>query len=182
MVDLGAYFKRDKNNAFASKKMAHYMSGCVSCDIVAGNVVEPGGTIYENDFWQVGSVLAPVVWRGFLIIKLKRHCEQLAGLSPQEAASLGGVIQMTCQAVMEVLQPAKVFVCSFGDGVRHVHFWVLPRPPEMRSGMHAVMFNLDARTFLTRAVGFKRFIVPDSEVDRIARQVRAHIQDHQKKE
>jgi diadenosine tetraphosphate (Ap4A) HIT family hydrolase len=158
--------------------MDSLISGCLSCDVVAKKVIEPGGTIYEDEFWQVGSIMAPVVWRGFLIIKLKRHCEHLAELTPQEAATLGIAIQTTCRAVMEVLQPAKVFVCSFGDGVKHVHFWVLPRPPEMRSGMHPVMFYLDVRTFLTRLLGIKHWIVRDSEVEKIADQLRTHIQEY----
>ena len=57
--------------------------GCMSCDILAGRRTEPGGVIYENAYWHVGSVTSPVVWRGFLIVKLKRHCEHLAGLTPQ---------------------------------------------------------------------------------------------------
>ena len=75
-------------------------SGCLSCDIVAKRVIEPGGTIYEDEFWQVGSMLPPIIWRSFLSIRLKRHCEHLAELTPQEAAALGCVIQTTCQAVM----------------------------------------------------------------------------------
>ena len=63
--------------------------GCVACDIIAGKRVEPGGVIYENDYWHVGTEVGqPVVWRGFLIIKLKRHCEHLAELSSGDAMSL----------------------------------------------------------------------------------------------
>ncbi len=155
--------------------MTPYMPGCLSCDIVSGKALEPGGTIFENEFWQVGSVRPPVVWRGFLIVKLKRHCEHLADLSAEEAAALGGVVQTTCRAVMEVLQPAKVYVCSFGDGVKHVHFWVLPRPVEMRAGMHPVIFQLDMRMFLTRKLGIQRWIVPDREVETIAGQLRTRM-------
>jgi diadenosine tetraphosphate (Ap4A) HIT family hydrolase len=81
--------------------------GCVSCDIVSGRRIEPGGVIYENEYWHVGTAItSPVVWRGFLIIKLKRHCEHLAELTPQEAATLGPVIRSTCSALMQVLHPA----------------------------------------------------------------------------
>jgi diadenosine tetraphosphate (Ap4A) HIT family hydrolase len=147
--------------------------GCVSCEIVAGKQVEPGGVIYQNEYWHVGTALgSPVVWRGFLIIKLKRHCEHLAELTPQEAASLGPVIQSTCAALTDVLQPAKVYVCSFGDGVKHVHFWVLPRPSSMRPGMHSVIFQLDLRTTLTRWFGVKSWTVSDEELSRIANRLR----------
>jgi diadenosine tetraphosphate (Ap4A) HIT family hydrolase len=131
----------------------NYDSKCLSCDIVTGKQVEPGGVIYENTYWHVGSAVGPAVWRGFLVIKLKRHCEHLAELTPAEAAVLGPVIRTTCLALTEVLRTAKVYVCSFGEGVKHVHFWALPRPSEMRPGMHAVLFNLDMRLSLTRWSG-----------------------------
>jgi diadenosine tetraphosphate (Ap4A) HIT family hydrolase len=150
-----------------------FVPGCMSCDIVSGKRVEPGGVIYENDYWHIGTMeSSPVVWRGFLCIKLKRHCEQLADLSPEEALTLGPVIQSTCSALTEVVKPAKVYVCSFGDGVRHVHWWVLPRSPDMRPGMHPVIFNLDMRATLTRLLGVKKWIVSDEDVKEIAKQVR----------
>jgi diadenosine tetraphosphate (Ap4A) HIT family hydrolase len=150
--------------------------GCVSCDIVAGNRVEPGGVIYENDYWHIGTAISlPVVWRGFLIIKLKRHCEHLAELSSQQAMTLGPLIQSACSALSEILKPEKVFVCSYGDGVKHVHFWVLPRPSAVRSGIHSIIFNMDMRTILTRLFGIKHWIVSDSDVSMVAKQVREYL-------
>ena len=149
-----------------------YVSGCMSCDILAGKRAPPGGVIYEDEYWHVDSVVSPVLWRGFLIVKLKRHCEHLAELTPEEAAALGPILQRTCRALMEVLKPAKVYVCSFGDGVKHIHFWVLPRPPEMPPGMHWVFFHLDARALLTRYLGIKRWVCTDREVSDIVAQVR----------
>ncbi len=155
--------------------MGIYVSGCLSCDIVAGKQVEPGGVIYENACWHVGSAIGPPVWPGFLVIKLKRHCEHLAELTPAEAALLGSLIRSTGQALTEVLQPAKVVVCSFGDGVKHVHFWALPRPPEMRPGMHSVLFNLDLRLALTRWLGLKKWLMEPAKVVHIADMLRERI-------
>jgi len=149
--------------------------GCLSCDFLAGRKTAPGGTIYENEFWLVDSASAPATWRGFLIIKLKRHCEQLAELTPEEAAALGPVVRLTCAAVAAVLKPAKVYVCSFGDGVRHIHFWVLPRPAEMRPGMKGVMRHLARRDGLAR-LGVRRWVIPDAEVARLAGEMRAEMQ------
>jgi diadenosine tetraphosphate (Ap4A) HIT family hydrolase len=146
--------------------------GCVSCEILAGRRTVPGGVIYEDDYWHVDSVVSPVYWPGFLIIKLKRHCEHLAELSADEAATLGPVVQSTCAALTRVLEPAKIYICSFGDGIKHVHFWVLPRPAEMRTGMHWVMLHLDVRGMLTRRFGWRRWLVDDTKVARIAREVR----------
>jgi diadenosine tetraphosphate (Ap4A) HIT family hydrolase len=158
---------------FKQGKVFMLIPGCVACDIVAGKLIEPGGVIYENDYWHVGSAVSfPFIWPGFLIIKLKRHCDHLAELSSEEAVALGPVIQSTCLALAKVLHPAKVYVCSFGDGVKHVHFWLLPRPSDMRPGMHSVMFNLDMRRMLTRLLGMKKWIVPEEDVITIAKQVR----------
>ena len=143
--------------------MGPLRAGCLSCDVVAGKRTEPGGVIYEDDYWHVGSIMQPVVWRGFLIIKLKRHCEHLAELTPEESAALGPVLAAACAAVQEVVRPAKVYVCSFGDGVKHIHFWILPRPAGMRPGMHTVFRNLDLRMGLTR-LGIKRWVCSDEEV------------------
>jgi ATP adenylyltransferase len=76
--------------------------GCMSCDLLAGKITPPGGIIYENAYWHVDSVVRPVYWKGFLIIKLKRHCENLAELLSEEASSLGPVIQATSSALTEV--------------------------------------------------------------------------------
>jgi diadenosine tetraphosphate (Ap4A) HIT family hydrolase len=149
-----------------------FISGCLSCDIVAGKQVEPGGVIYENTYWHVGSAVGPPVWRGFLVIKLKRHCEHLAELTPAEAAALGPVMRATCLALSEVLSPAKVYLCSFGDRVRHIHFWALPRPVGMRPGMHSVMFNLDTRLTLTRLLGIKKWVISDEEMGDTAGKLR----------
>jgi diadenosine tetraphosphate (Ap4A) HIT family hydrolase len=153
----------------------------MSCEILAGKRTPPGGVVYENAHWHVDSVVSPVVWPGFLIVKLKRHCEHLSELTPEEAASLGPTIQMACKALMQVLKPAKVYVCSFGDGVKHIHFWILPRPPEMRAGMHWVMFHLDLRMFLTQRLGVKRWLCPDDEVMALTQQIRRHIEEHDEK-
>jgi diadenosine tetraphosphate (Ap4A) HIT family hydrolase len=156
--------------------MGPLVAGCLSCDVVSGKRTEPGGVIYEDDHWHVGSIMPPVVWQGFLIVKLKRHCEHVAKLTSEEAATLGPVITATSAAVREVLKPAKVYVCSFGDGVKNIHFWILPRPPEMRSGMHAVMLNLDTRMALTRLLGIKRWVCSDEEIAETANRLREQFQ------
>jgi diadenosine tetraphosphate (Ap4A) HIT family hydrolase len=155
--------------------MEQLIAGCLSCDVVAGRRMEPGGVIYEDEHWHVGSIMPPVVWQGFLIVKLKRHCEHVAELTADEAASLGPVLGATCRAVSEVLRPAKVYVCSFGDGVKHIHFWILPRPPEMRPGMHSVMLNLDMRMALARSFGIKRWSCSDEQVAETAEKLRQHF-------
>jgi diadenosine tetraphosphate (Ap4A) HIT family hydrolase len=147
------------------------------CDIVAGRWIEQGGLIYENDCWQVGSWFwhPPVVWPGALSIKLKRHCEHLAELTLEEAKTLGPFTRTVCQVLTDVLKPANVYVFSFGDGGKHIHFWVLPQLPGIRPGIRSAIFNLDMRLTLTRLLGTKRWVISDEEVTSTAEQMRECI-------
>jgi diadenosine tetraphosphate (Ap4A) HIT family hydrolase len=155
--------------------MTSLVAGCMACELVSGRSVQPGGTIFEDAHWHVDTAKSANVWPGFLMIKLKRHCVHLAELTAPEAASLGSVIRVTNRALMEVLQPAKIYVCSFGDGNAHIHLWVLPRPAGMKAGMHPVIFNLDMRIFLTRVLHLKKWLVPEARLAQIAEAVRAGI-------
>jgi diadenosine tetraphosphate (Ap4A) HIT family hydrolase len=110
------------------------VEGCLACDVLAGKVKAPGGAIYEDNYWVVEHSLSPVLLPGYLIIKLKRHCEHLAELTPEEAIALGKIIQSTCLALSQVVQPAKIHVCSWGEQVKHIHFHVIPRTSDMPVG------------------------------------------------
>jgi diadenosine tetraphosphate (Ap4A) HIT family hydrolase len=72
---------------------------------------------------------------GNLFLILKRHAEQLAELTSDEAASLGPLIQNVCAALTEALHPVKIYVASYGEGVRHIHFHLIPRTLAMPLGM-----------------------------------------------
>lgn len=154
-----------------SPEGTHLVPGCLSCDLLAGRRSAPGGTIWEDDFWLLESVVSPVLWRGFLILKLKRHCEQLHELTPAEAAALGPAVRTACGALANILAPAKIYVASFGDGVQHIHFWLLPRPQDTRPGLHWALFHLDLRAWLAR-LGARRWVVPDEEVADLAARLR----------
>jgi diadenosine tetraphosphate (Ap4A) HIT family hydrolase len=100
---------------------------CLACDIVSGARTPPGGVIFENDHWLVDHSVGPVMLRGFLIIKPKRHCEHIGDLDPLELSSFGQVLGLTTRALMQVLSPKKIYVCSFGELVKHVHWYIIPR-------------------------------------------------------
>jgi len=40
------------------------------------------------------------------------------------------VLSSASQALTKLVQPEKVYVCSFGSGVKHVHFYLMPRPAD----------------------------------------------------
>jgi diadenosine tetraphosphate (Ap4A) HIT family hydrolase len=120
--------------------------GCLACDVVAGRLVSPGGVIYEDESWMLDHAVSPVLLDGFLILKPKRHVEHVGQLSTAEAAALGPLLCAACAAVSEVAGAEQVYVASFGESVRHVHWYLLPRragQPASGLGMLQGMFRGD---------------------------------------
>ena len=101
----------------------------MACDVLTGKRQAPGGVIYEDDYWRVDHCLSPVL---LPLTRLPHHQDQ-AALTPEEGAALGPIIHNTCLVVSQILQPAKVYVCSFGEAVKHIHFYVIPRSPNIAS-------------------------------------------------
>lgn len=99
----------------------------MACDVIEGRLKPPGGVIYEDELWIVDHSLSPVVLKGWLIVKPKRHVEHLSELTAEEAARFGPLAQMTCLALTRALGPERVYLCSFGEWVHHVHVYVVPR-------------------------------------------------------
>jgi diadenosine tetraphosphate (Ap4A) HIT family hydrolase len=129
------------------------IDGCLSCDLLAGKKTVPGGVIHDGDHWLVLHQASPIRYPGYLFVVLKRHCEHIADLAAGEAASLGPTTRLTCQALRAALSPAteKVYVCSFGEGVKHVHFHVIPRLPGVPGGVMPFFTHLELRRLLDEA-------------------------------
>jgi diadenosine tetraphosphate (Ap4A) HIT family hydrolase len=139
------------------------VDGCLACDVLAGKVTPPGGVIYDDQYWRVDHSTSPVVLPGFLIIKPRRHVEHIALLTVEEMAAFGPLLRNTCRALAHVLHPAKIYATSFGESVAHVHWYVLPRMPDMPANGFEV---------LSRLFGEKPWAGSDEEAAAIADQVR----------
>ena len=104
---------------------------CLACDVTARIVVPPGGTILDEGGWLLEHAISPVPLKGWLILKPKRHVEHVAELDPHESQALGPLIAKVTSAMMIALEPERVYVCSFGEVVKHVHFYFVPRYSSM---------------------------------------------------
>ena len=113
-----------------------FVEPCLGCEMVAGRISTPGGIIYEDGHWMLTHATSPRLppLKGMLILQPKRHCTQLADLTLEEAGTLGLILRESSKAVEAVLHPAKIYAGSFGEGVRHVHFMIVPRLEGMPIG------------------------------------------------
>jgi diadenosine tetraphosphate (Ap4A) HIT family hydrolase len=53
---------------------------------------------------------------------------------PAEAASLGPILRAAVAAVERAVRPERVYVACWGERVRHVHFFLLPRTRSLPAG------------------------------------------------
>ncbi len=107
---------------------------CISCATVAGSFMPPGGIVFEDAKWIVALRANPVSVACLPLIILKRHCEDIANLEPEESVSLGSIMQLTARILNEVLKPEKVHFGIYAEQVKHIHIHVLPRMSNMPAG------------------------------------------------
>jgi diadenosine tetraphosphate (Ap4A) HIT family hydrolase len=109
-------------------------TGCTFCEEIAGRITAPGGPIFDDGLWLVSHHTGAYTDPGELIVKLRRHSESLSELTPAEARALGPVLQAAATAVERVVRPERVYVASFGERIRHLHFYILPRTAALPAG------------------------------------------------
>ena len=109
-------------------------AACSVCSEVEARITAPGGVIYEDGLWLVSHHTGPYTDPGELIIKLRRHCESLSELTREEAASLGPVLRAAVRGIERVVRPERVYIASYGERVRHLHFFLLPRTRSLPAG------------------------------------------------
>ncbi len=143
-------------------------SPCPICDEVAGRRSAPGGPIHDDGLWLVSHHLGPYTDPGELIVKLRRHAESLDDLTAAETAALGPVLRAAAGAVDRAIRPERVYVASFSERVRHLHFYVLPRTASMPAGHVLSDVYKRARTLL-RGWGIARNPSASERADAAAR-------------
>jgi diadenosine tetraphosphate (Ap4A) HIT family hydrolase len=107
---------------------------CSVCAELAGTIAAPGGAVYRNAWWEVAHHTGAYTDPGELIVKLRRHVESMSGLTEDEAASLGPVLRAAVTAIERVVRPERVYVASYGERARHLHFFLLPRTASLPAG------------------------------------------------
>lgn len=118
------------------------MPTCLACDIVAGRIIPPGGTILENDAWMVSHMVAPCVLKGYLIVNVKRHCESFSDLNYDEQVSLGPLLGRVSRGLEELLMPQRIHIASYNESIHHIHFHIIPRPQGAWAGSLPFLFQL----------------------------------------
>jgi diadenosine tetraphosphate (Ap4A) HIT family hydrolase len=106
---------------------------CYTCaHEAAGRAAPPWERIATDDHWRVAHAFNTAV-PGWLVLVPRRHVTALAELTDDEAATLGSWQVRLSRALARVLGCQKTYIAQFAEaeGFAHVHFHVVPRPPDL---------------------------------------------------
>src|SRR6185312_10737231 len=130
--DMGTHYRTRNRQSEPGRPMSN--DDCPVCAELAGRIAAPGGAVYRNAWWEVAHHTGAHTDPGELIVKARRHVESMSGLTEDEAASLGPVLRAAVTAIERVVRPERVYVASYGERVRHLHFFLLPRTASLPAG------------------------------------------------
>jgi diadenosine tetraphosphate (Ap4A) HIT family hydrolase len=108
-------------------------SDCYTCmQEAAGSGAPPWERIAADRHWRVVHAFNSAV-PGWLVLVPRRHVTALAELTDAEAAVLGSWQVRLSRALARVLGCQKTYVAQFAEaeGFAHVHFHIVPRPPDL---------------------------------------------------
>ena len=107
---------------FLGKKWENYE--CLGCAIDKGDVVLPGGKIYEGKHVILGSD-PEIPIPGFLIVNSKRHVNSFSEFSREERYEVSNVVALAEKALKELNITDEITLVQEERSV-HFHIWIFP--------------------------------------------------------
>jgi diadenosine tetraphosphate (Ap4A) HIT family hydrolase len=126
-----------------------HVEDCLACDLAAGRIPLPGGTIHETPHWLVEHCVGPL-GTGTIIVKPKRHVTRVSDLNEAEAQELGPLLRQAAIVVDDLLSPEQVYECLWshsGGRPVHIHYVVQPVTATLLATIGARGPNLQAAMF-----------------------------------
>ena len=105
---------------------------CFVCRKHRGEIVLPGGAIYEDDVLYVGHIQfqeGQSTYLGYMMVEPKRHAPGLADLTDSEAQAIGLMVTRLSRALKASEGAEHVYEWVLGDHVPHLHIHIVPRYP-----------------------------------------------------
>jgi len=115
---------------------------CFICSKHWGEIVIPGGAIYEDDLLyagHVGTQEGQAAYLGYIMVETKRHAPGLADLTDVESQAVGLLVARIGRALRDSEKVEHIYAFVIGDSVPHFHLHVIPRyagAPREYCGVH----------------------------------------------
>ena len=109
------------------------MSDCFVCRKHSGEIVSPGGVVYEDELVYSSHMALPEgqrsIYLGTLFVEPRRHVPGIGDLTRAEAERVGWLTSRLAAALQATAGAEHVYVFVLGHHVPHLHVWVAPRYP-----------------------------------------------------
>ncbi len=109
------------------------LTDCFVCRKHRGEIVIPGGAIYEDDIVYAGHAQIregqTTAYLGYLMVEPNRHVPDLAELTNDEAKALMILVTRLSRALKATENAERVYLFVMGELVRHLHIHVVARYP-----------------------------------------------------
>jgi diadenosine tetraphosphate (Ap4A) HIT family hydrolase len=103
--------------------------GCRSCEANAGiKRISPADTIHAGEHWLLEHAY-PTSLLGWLVVVLRRHCENLHEITRAEWSELADIQYAAIASMHEILDLEREYVACFAEmeGFKHIHFHLIPK-------------------------------------------------------
>ena len=90
------------------------------------------GLIYEDEHVTLRQAEFCAI-PGYLVLRLKNGAESMADLAPGEARHVGLVLSKTARVLEEAVGAERVYILSFAEIDRRLHFHLFPRTAQILS-------------------------------------------------
>lgn len=87
--------------------------------------------LWTTERWRLLSFPKPSGLPLILILQPREHFGEPGELSDEMASELGLLIARIERAMRSIGEIGRVFVCRWGDGSEHLHWWFIARPARM---------------------------------------------------
>ncbi len=108
---------------------------CLICRKHRGEIVVPGGSIYEDDLLYAShrgnfqTQEEQPIYLGYLMVETKRHIPGLADLTNNEAQTIVLLVTRLSRALKATEGAEHIYAFVLGDHVPHLHVHIVPRYP-----------------------------------------------------
>lgn len=101
-----------------------YEYKCMGCSIEKGEIVPPGGIIYEDEYFILAQD-PEIPIDGFIIINTKRHINSFAEMNEKERINFIELLHKSVKAIKELNIADNVTIVQ-EERSKHLHVWIFP--------------------------------------------------------
>lgn len=113
---------------------------CLTCCIVEGDIIPPGGLIYKDHEVVIHHCMDVNV-PGYLILSPIRHVTTYQDLTQPEITTIAIILKKVVGFLQRISEVERVYILNLAEETPHFHFHIFPRYSWMIDSLNAELFS-----------------------------------------